>query len=156
MHFDDNDYFKHFEDDLSKYKYLGLMAAVFIWFLLAIAGFFVRYPETSCHIIAFSFVISTIWIALHLIEISKDKNPNMTVRWVQNLRHKWIIVNMLYIILLELYALEADISFTSKRFIATHFDLAKWGFILLMIIVMAADHAISAKKPAIENKPNLL
>lgn len=154
MHFDDTEYFKHFDEDLSKYKYLGLLAAVLIWFLLAFSGFLVRYPETSCQILALSFILSTIWIALHLIEISKERNQSIALKFVQNLRHKWIIVNMLYISLLELYAQESDVMLTVRGSMPVHLDLTKWGFILLMIVVMGIDHAISLKKPPQNKGPS--
>lgn len=146
MHIDDHKYFKNFEDELDRFKHLGLVLAITIWFLLAFAGYYLKYPETSCHLIALSFAISTIWIALHLMEISKNNASSLTERLIQNLRQKWIIINVVYMILLELYAQESDILFTFRGHIALHFDLAKWGFIVLMLIVMAADHFVSVRK----------
>jgi hypothetical protein len=61
-------------------------------------------------------------------------------RSVTQLCYNWITVNMLYIILLVLYNQEGDILITVHGY---HVDLSKWGFILLMIGVMALDHFFS-------------
>jgi hypothetical protein len=146
MHMDDHEYFEHFKKELNKYKYLGLIFALTIWFLMAFSGYYLRYPETSCHLLALAFGFSTIWIVLHLMEISRENTDSIANRFIRNLRHRWIIINVSYIILLELYAQESDILFTFRGNIAMHFDLAKWGFIVLMLIVMATDHLVSVKK----------
>ena len=91
---------------------------------------------------AISFAISTVWIVVHLRELAKAKaSAAETNKPIVRLRYNWIIVNMLYIILLILYNQQGDILVTVHGHRA---DLSKWGFILLMIGVMALDHVFSS------------
>jgi hypothetical protein len=135
MHLDDHEYFENFDNIISNHKYWSLMVAVAVWFLMAFAAGTIKYPETSANILAIAFAICTVWIAVHLMSPA----PVMP-----SLRHKWIIINMAYIVLLILYALDADILFTVR---GIHFDLTKWGFIVLMIVVMISDHYITRRHP---------
>ena len=120
------------------------MIAVAVWFLIAFAGGTIKYPETSATILAIAFAISTIWIAVHLIEVSAEKKENPINLKITSLRHRWIIINMTYIILLILFSLNADILVTVR---GVHLDIATWGFILLMIVVMVSDHYITKRHP---------
>jgi hypothetical protein len=140
MHLDDHKYFGTFTGNVSQSMYTGFILAVGIWFLMALAAGTVKYPETSAAILAISFAISTVWIVLHLREVAKIRVGSRDDRSVTQLRYNWITVNMLYIILLVLYNQEGDILITVHGY---HVDLSKWGFILLMIGVMALDHFFS-------------
>jgi len=144
MHLDDHEYFENFGNIISNHKYWSLMVAVAVWFLMAFAAGTIKYPETSANILAIAFAICTIWIAVHLMDISESKKASPELSIMPSLRHKWIMINMAYIVLLILYSLDADILFTVR---GIHFDLTKWGFIVLMIVVMISDHYITRRHP---------
>jgi len=93
------------QDSGSIYRHLGFILAVLSWILLGIAAYYISFPKKSAELLIFSLVISTVWIAIHIIEILLDKNKERKIKEIviSLTREKWLLINIGYILLLGTY-----------------------------------------------------
>ena len=140
MHLDDYKYFKEFDADRNRLKYVGLLLAVITWIMMALSGFTIDHPHASSALLAVSFAISTIWIAVHLLEIASSRERRIAEKFIITLRNKWVIINSLYIITLLLYSAGASVmvALYGKSFV-----ISQWVFIAIMIFIVIIDNLIS-------------
>ena len=85
-------------------RYVGIFLAIISWILFAIAAYFVFMPLRSSMLIVMAFLFSTIWVAVHIIEIMIDKARRETESIISLVREKWVILNMIYILCLGVFS----------------------------------------------------
>lgn len=97
----------HFGEEYSGphgYRLFGFVLAIISWILWGFAGFLASSPTHAAEFLAFSILVSTAWIAVHLREITRDHKRRNIEIFTSLLREKWIVINVLLIILLSGYA----------------------------------------------------
>jgi hypothetical protein len=97
---DDHKHFAEPQQDKSASRYVGFLLAVVSWVFWGLAAYLVSSTVRSSELMAVSILVSTLWIAVHLIEILIDKERRNAEAFTSVMREKWVIVNVLYILLL--------------------------------------------------------
>ena len=97
---DDHKHFAEPQQDKSAARYVGFLLAVVSWVFWGLAAYLLPSTVRSSELMAVSILVSTLWIAVHLIEILIDKERRNAEALTSVMREKWVIVNVLYILLL--------------------------------------------------------
>ncbi len=103
LQFDDHKHFGESSQGKNKYRWWGLFIAFLSWIFMALAGYFVHTPEKASELLFLSILISTAWIGVHLLEISKDPEKKVKDEAIAVMREKWVILNVVYMFCLVSY-----------------------------------------------------
>src|ERR1039457_4077766 len=98
--FDDHKHFAEVQQDQNTFRYIGFVLAILSWVFWALAGYLVSATTRASELMATSIMISTSWIAVHLIEILFDKNRQVVTSLM---REKWVLINIGYMLCLVGY-----------------------------------------------------
>jgi hypothetical protein len=98
--FDDHKHFGEVHQDQTVFRYIGFVLAILSWVFWALAGYLLPSPARSSELMATSILISTSWIAVHLLEILVDKNRRGKEVLTSLVREKWVLINVGYMLCL--------------------------------------------------------
>lgn len=130
---DDHKYFGEvFQDKLTS-RYIGLILAFFSWIFFTIGTYFIYFPIRSAESLGISLLISTAWIAVHLYEITKDKDRRISEVTVSLVRQKWAFINCLYVIAIAAYS--GWLSFMLEPY--------KWWLLAPLLLILLYDMCMS-------------
>ena len=96
---DDHKYFEQFKV-MTVFRYIGFILAVLSWLLWGTAAYMLPFTLRASELMATSILISTLWIAVHVIEILVDKSRREKEIHISLMREKWIAINVLYMLCL--------------------------------------------------------
>ena len=97
---DDHKHFAESYQDKSNFRYVGFLLAVVSWLLWGIAGYLLPNTTRSSELMVASIGVSTLWVAAHVIEILTDKTRRINEVLTSVMREKWVVINILYMLLL--------------------------------------------------------
>lgn len=97
---DDHKHFAESHQDKSPFRYIGFVLAVVSWLFWGLAGYLVSSTSRASELMAISVLISTLWVAVHVIEILLDKERRNKEALTSIMREKWVVINVLYMLLL--------------------------------------------------------
>jgi hypothetical protein len=97
---DDHKHFAESYQDKSAFRYVGFVLAVISWIFWGIGGYLLPSTARASEMMAVSILISTLWVAAHIIEILVDKVRRNTESLTSIMREKWVVINLLYMLLL--------------------------------------------------------
>lgn len=98
--FDDHKHFAELYQDKNNFRYVGFVLAVLSWMFWGLAAYLVAFTMRASELMALSILISTLWVAVHLLEIRFDRERRSTEVVTSILRERWVLVNVCYVILL--------------------------------------------------------
>jgi hypothetical protein len=140
MALDDHKYFGDPERDENAYRAFGFVMAIFFWICFTIAGYLLNRPEEASKVLVAAYLLSFIWIGVHLLEIGSDEQRRISQRMIAVLRHKWIITNGIYGLMLILYDIGATVTVGVWEY---HFDMSKWISFVVMLLTLVYDWVFS-------------
>jgi hypothetical protein len=97
---DDHKHFGEPHQGTNTFRYIGFILAVLSWLFWAIAAYLIPTTVRSSELMATSIGISTLWIAVHVIEILVDRQRRNTEVLTSVMREKWVLVNIAYMLCL--------------------------------------------------------
>jgi len=97
---DDHKHFAEREQDKNVFRYIGFVLAILSWVFWALAAYLLPATVRSSELMATSILISTLWIAVHLVEILVDKDRRNKEILTSLMREKWVLVNVGYMLCL--------------------------------------------------------
>ena len=100
---DDHKHFAESYQDKSSFRYVGFVLAIISWIFWGIAGYLLPSTTRAAEMMAVSILVSTLWVAAHVIEILVDKVRRNTESLTSVMREKWVVINVLYMLLLVTY-----------------------------------------------------
>jgi len=103
IQFDDHKHFGESSQGKNKYRWWGLFIAFLSWVFMTLAGYFIHSPEKASELLFLSILISTAWISVHLVEISKDPEKKVKDEAIAVMREKWVLLNVVYMFCLVSY-----------------------------------------------------
>lgn len=130
---DDHHYFEMRWEIHPVLRYSGFVLAVFSWIFFGVAAVLVYNPVDAAQMLGLSFLVSTAWIAVHIIEITLDKGRRNQEIVISLMREKWLIINILYLICLVVYLGWLDPVIPAYR----------WWVLAILLVVFAYDIATS-------------
>lgn len=95
---DDHKHFGEAYQDTNVFRYAGFMLAILSWIFWGLAAYLLPSTIRSSELMAVSILLSTSWVAVHVIEILVDKNRREKEAVTSLLREKWIVINVLYML----------------------------------------------------------
>ncbi|MET1257188.1 hypothetical protein [Aliikangiella maris] len=102
MMIDDHHHFSEENQGTSGYRWAGFFLAFVVWVFIALSGYFIHNAIRSAELLSLSLLLSIGWIAIHLKEITK-KTPVSTDAVIAQIRQKWVLLNVAYIVCLVSY-----------------------------------------------------
>lgn len=84
-------------------RIVGFVLAVLTALFLAVAAYQIAEPVNSAELAIIAILISTAWIAVHLIEISLDKKRRNAEAFIAVMREKWVLINVFYCLFLAAF-----------------------------------------------------
>ena len=100
---DDHRHFAELRQDKSVFRYIGFVLAIISWIFWALAAYLLTSSLRASELMAVSLLISTLWIAVHVIEILIDKDRRENELLTSVVREKWVLVNVGYMLCLVAY-----------------------------------------------------
>ena len=97
---DDHHHFGEAVQEKLPIRIFGFVLAVFSMIFFGLAGYQISAPRDSAELLFVAILISTAWIAVHLVEITVDKVRRMTEVKTSLMREKWVFINVVYCLLL--------------------------------------------------------
>ena len=97
---DDHKHFAESYQDKSVFRYIGFILAIISWLFWGIAGYLLPSTVRASELMAVSLLVSTLWVAVHVIEILIDKVRRNNESLTSVMREKWVVINVLYMLLL--------------------------------------------------------
>jgi hypothetical protein len=97
---DDHKHFGEAYQDTNAFRYAGFMLAILSWLFWGFAAYLLPSTMRSSELMAVSILISTLWVAVHVIEILVDKTRREQEAVTSLLREKWVVINVLYMLCL--------------------------------------------------------
>ena len=99
---DDHQHFGEERQQRGGYRHLGFVLALFSWLFWILAAYFLFVPVRASELMIISIAISTAWIAVHIIELIREKKRGVELA-VSLMREKWVLFNVGYIICLGVF-----------------------------------------------------
>ena len=100
---DDHRHFAEPVQDKTAFRYAGFILAIISWFFWGLAAYLLSTPEWASELMAASLLVSTMWIAVHVVEIFVDPERRNTEAFTAVIREKWVFLNCGYILCLIAY-----------------------------------------------------
>jgi thiamine transporter ThiT len=97
---DDHRHFAEPYQDKSVFRYVGFVLAILSWLFWGLAAYLVPSTVRSSELMATSILISTLWVAVHVIEILVDPERRNKEVVTSIMREKWVLVNVGYMLCL--------------------------------------------------------
>lgn len=97
---DDHRHFGESYQDKSRLRYVGFILAILSWLFWGMAAYLLSSTIRSAELMATSILISTMWIAVHVIEILIDSQRRSKEILTSVMREKWVLVNVGYMLCL--------------------------------------------------------
>jgi len=101
--FDDHRHFGEPDQDASWLRYAGFILAIFSWIFWGLAAYLIWSTVVSSEMMLTSVVVSTAWIAVHVLEILFDRRRHNKEIFTLLTREKWVLINMGYAFCLLLH-----------------------------------------------------
>jgi hypothetical protein len=87
---DDHKHCAERQQDNNPYRYAGFVLAFISWFFWALAAYSLLSTIRSSELLATSILISTLWVAVHVIEILIDPKRRNTEVLTSITRERWV------------------------------------------------------------------
>jgi small-conductance mechanosensitive channel len=100
---DDHRHFAESYQDKSPLRYVGFILAILSWVLWGLAAYLLPSTLLSAQLMGVSIIISTVWVAVHVVEILLDKERRNKEALTNVMRQKWVMINMAYVLCLAAY-----------------------------------------------------
>jgi hypothetical protein len=101
---DDHKHFGEMHRDQNVFRYIGFVLAILSWIFWALAGYIVASSTIrASELLAIGILISTSWVAVHLIEILVDRDRRKNEAGTSLMRQKWVLFNIGYMLCLVGY-----------------------------------------------------
>jgi hypothetical protein len=97
---DDHKHFAETYQDKSAFRYIGFVLAIVSWLFWGLAGYLLPSTVRASELMAVSILVSTLWVAVHVIEILVDRERRNKEALTSVMREKWVVVNVIYMLLL--------------------------------------------------------
>lgn len=97
---DDHRHFGEIYQDKTGFRYVGFVLAVISWLFWGLAAYLLSSTVRASELMATSILISTLWIAVHVIEILVDPERRNKEVLTSVMREKWVLVNVGYMLCL--------------------------------------------------------
>src|SRR5580704_5982529 len=97
---------KHFGEQVQLQlgiRIFGFVLAVLTVLFLAVAAYQIVNPVNSAELVFVAILVSTAWIAVHLLEITMDSTRRHKEAFIAVMREKWILINVIYCLLLAAF-----------------------------------------------------
>jgi hypothetical protein len=100
---DDHRHFAELYQDKNAFRYVGFILAILSWLFWGLAAYLLNSTDRASELMATSILISTLWIAVHVIEILIDKDRRNREVLTSVMREKWVLINVGYMLCLVGY-----------------------------------------------------
>lgn len=100
---DDHRHFGESHQDQSAFRYVGFVLAILSWIFWGLAAYLLASPIRAGELMATSILISTLWVAVHVIEILVNPERRNKEIFTSVMREKWVLVNIGYMLCLVAY-----------------------------------------------------
>ncbi len=97
---DDHRHFGEIYQDKSAFRYVGFVLAILSWLFWGLAAYLLASTVRASELMATSILISTLWVAVHVIEILVDPERRNKEVFTSVMREKWVLLNMGYMLCL--------------------------------------------------------
>ncbi len=100
---DDHRHFGELYQDKSVLRYIGFVLAILSWLFWGLSAYLLWNAVRASELMATSLLISTLWVAVHVIEILVDPARRNKEVLTSMMREKWVLVNVGYMLCLVAY-----------------------------------------------------
>lgn len=100
---DDHSHFGEPAQDKKNLRIVGFVLAALSMVAFSIAGLLIATPDSAAQWLIVAILISTAWIAVHLMELTLLKKKSSEEVVTSLLRQKWVLFNVLYCLGLLVY-----------------------------------------------------
>jgi drug/metabolite transporter (DMT)-like permease len=97
---DDHRHFAEPYQDKTVFRYVGFVLAIISWLFWGLAAYLLPSTVRASELMATSLLISTLWVAVHVIEILVDPERRNKEVLTSVMREKWVLVNVGYMLCL--------------------------------------------------------
>ena len=97
---DDHKHFGEPYQDNNTFRYIGFVLAIISWIFWGLAAYLLTATIRASELMATSILISTLWVAVHVIEILVDRERRNNEVMTSLVREKWVLVNIGFMLLL--------------------------------------------------------
>jgi K+-transporting ATPase A subunit len=139
---DDHQHFGEPHMNRGGLRHAGLLLALVSWFFWGLAAWTVFRPKTAAAMMLISIGVSTMWVGVHVIEILLDKTRRSREAAIAVIRQKWVIINVLYMLVLT-----AFIGLLAIGRLPAVLDPQKPIWLWLLLAILAFDYATSKSWP---------
>ena len=136
-HLDDHDHFAEPVGDKIVSRFIGLVLGTLSWVVLGLGAVDLTNATRAAQFIAASFLVSTVWIVVHMIEMFVGKNASEILPSLIRRNH-WIFLNILYSICLIGFSLS--------------FALPPMFYLLALIAALSLDIYLSESFKGVREK----